>query len=168
MTRKLFNRHGKKGKTLEGITEKYVGDSNTATAYYYDYTNSQLNISSKVYDMLFKGTTMEEKCSKAYWLASPGVYADPVYYAGFGPGAVYGGYVVRGVSMFYSDGRWSANGMAVRPVVSLKSNITENQIKKSENQNQAEENWTYDNTDPLVDDGWLEGEEGKVREQTSE
>ena len=33
MTRKLFNRHGKKGKTLEGITEKYVGDSNTATAY---------------------------------------------------------------------------------------------------------------------------------------
>ena len=58
--------------------------------------------------------------------------------------------------------------LVLAPVVSLKSNITENQIKKSENQNQAEENWTYDNTDPLVDDGWLEGEEGKVREQTSE
>ena len=154
----------KKGKTLEGITEKYVGDSNTATAYYYDYTNSQLNISLKVYDMLFEGTTMEEKCSKAYWPASPGVYADPAYCALFGPGAVGGGYVIRGNDMFYSDGGWFAGGMAVRPVVSLKSNITENQIKKSENQNQAEENWTYDNTDSLVDDGWLEGEDGKVIE----
>lgn len=160
----LIDMAKKEGKTLEGITEKYVGDSNTATAYYYDYTNSQLNISSKVYDMLFKGTTMEEKCSKAYWLASPGVYAVPGNYAYFGPGAVYGGGVRRGYYVFDSGGYWYADGMAVRPVVSLKSNITENQIKKSENQNQAEENWTYDNTDSLVDDGWLEGEDGKVIE----
>ena len=97
-------------------------------------------------------------------LASPGVYANPDAYADFGPGAVFGGNVIRGSDMFYSDGSWCANGMAVRPVVSLKSNITENQIKKSENQNQAEENWTYDNTDSLVDDGWLEGEDGKVIE----
>ena len=160
----LIDMAKKEGKTLEGITEKYVGDSNTATAYYYDYTNSQLNISSKVYDMLFKGTTMEEKCSKAYWLASPGVYADPDDYAFFGPGAVDGGVVIRGLNMFVSNGGWYAGGVAVRPLVSLKSNITENQIKKSENQNQTEEDWTYNNTNSVVDDGWLEGEEGKVIE----
>ena len=50
----------KEGKTLEGITEKYVGDSKAVTSYGYDYTSSQLNISQKVYDMLFKGTTYEE------------------------------------------------------------------------------------------------------------
>ena len=164
----LIDMAKKEGKTLEGITEKYVGDSKAVTSYGYDYTSSQLNISQKVYDMLFKGTTYEENLSKCYWLASPGVNARPGSNAIFGPGAVSGGYVLRNYNMFYSNGAWYAAGMAVRPVVSLKSNITENQIKKSENQNQAEENWTYDNTDPLVDDGWLEGEEGKVREQTSE
>ena len=97
-------------------------------------------------------------------LASPGVYANPDNYANFGPGAVNGGNVNRGNNMFNSNGNWYANGMAVRPVVSLKSNITEKQKKKSENQNQAEENWTYDNTDSLVDDGGLEGEDGKVIE----
>ena len=160
----LIDMAKKEGKTLEGITEKYVGDLNTGTAYYYDYTDSKLNISSKVYNMLFKGTTMEEKCSKAYWLASHGVCAMPGGYAGFGPGAVNGGYVYRGYYMFDSYGYWYAGGMAVRPVVILKSNITENQIKKSENQNQTEENWTYDNTDSMVDDGDLTGTDGEVRE----
>ena len=76
---------------------------------------------------------------KPYWLASPGV---DVYSSGacFGPGCVGDG---AGTGYgFYSDGNWNAYRFAVRPVVSLKSDVTTAQVKKSANQGITEDAWS--------------------------
>ena len=58
-----------------------------------------------------------------YWLASRGVYANPVY-ANFGPGAVLGSGARSCYIGFYSDGRESSSlDFPVRALVSLKSEI---------------------------------------------
>ena len=59
----------------------------------------------------------------SYWLASP-VSRDNGSNAGFGPGAVLGGYVFCGYGgTFYSNGNWNANRVAVRPVMTLASKV---------------------------------------------
>ena len=96
-------------------------------------------IDETVFDMLFAGTTGSSNYAKSYWLASPGVYAlsDDAY---FGPGVGGDGLAGSGVGLFYSDGYWYAGGFAVRPVVVLKSNITVDQVKEIEDQ--EEDPWT--------------------------
>ena len=114
-----------------------IGTTVTGTAYGYPTDPSMqnqagLNIvdpNSKIYEILFKGTTEAERYAKAYWLASPGVYVNSSL-AFFGPGAVYGGGASSGYYLFDSDGYWNAFELAVRPVVSLKSDITEEEIQK--------------------------------------
>ena len=159
----------KEGKTIVGITEKKVGDTIKGTAYYYDYyTNSQFNISQKAYDMLFKGTTGEENCSKAYWLASPSITTDSYvqYSVGFvGDNVVGDPSIYTGLEMFNSFGEWNAFSLAVRPVISLKSDVTEKEIRKAENQNPTVDEWTYTITEDMAE-GAIEGEEGQVKEDT--
>ena len=78
--------------------------------------------------MIFNGTTKEDNYAKAYWLASPGEsYGSNVAY--FGPGAVRDGVAGSGFALFVSNGFWSAREFAVRPVVSLKSEVTAEDIK---------------------------------------
>ena len=50
--------------------------------------------------------------------------------------------------LFDSYGRWYAFELAVRPVVSLKSEITIEEVAKSENQTDREVSWkdVYDNS----------------------
>ena len=159
----------KEGKVIEEITEKEVGDENKTTAYSYEVED--LNINQRIYDMLFEGATKED-LSKSYWLASPGIYATNYHYSDdkdqvqFNLGAIGGNTVTKGIEMFNSKGEWYSLGLAVRPVVVLKSNITQSQIKKSKNQNPQVEEWTYVNQDSssYIDKGTLEGEEGKVKE----
>ena len=86
---------------------------------------------STIYNILFNGTTAEPY-SKSYWLASPGVYVHSV-----GGGAVFSpGYVGNGTAaaggfvLFASDGYRYANSFAVRPVVSLKSEIKGSEIER--------------------------------------
>lgn len=109
-----------------------IGTKEAGTAYYYEYENpSIVDSNSRIYDVLFKGTTQNENYAKSYWIASPGVVVGSTY-AYFGPGRVSYGYVNSGSSMFGSNGRWRACEFAVRPVVSLKSDITVNEIQKTE------------------------------------
>ena len=86
---------------------------------------------STIYNILFNGTTAEPY-SKSYWLASPGVYVDSDGgYARFSPGLVYGGHATAGGHiLFYSGGYRSADSFAVRPVVSLKSEIKGSEIER--------------------------------------
>ena len=62
--------------------------------------------------------------SNRYWLASRGVCAVSVF-AGFGPGAVIGGYVdsFADVCLFYSFGNSGDSELPLRCVVSLRSDI---------------------------------------------
>ena len=126
------------------------------SAYMIPYTESSIvDSSSVIYDVLFSGTTEEDKYAKSYWLASPGVYVDSAYgYANFGPGAVNYGGAGSGYNLFYSYGDWYAGRLAVRPVVSLKSDISDADIERDVASNPEDDIWTgYDNSDSLVASG---------------
>ena len=109
-------------------------------------------IDGTVFDMLFAGTTTSSNFEKSYWLASPGVGADSGS-AAFGPGVVYVGVAYSGgYRLFDSDGYWYAIGFAVRPVVVLKSDIKESQLKVLEGVEEPE--WgtvSYSPGQPLYD-----------------
>lgn len=124
-----------------GTGSKRVGDKVEGTAYMLPITEaSVVEQDSKLYEVLFKGTTEAERYAKAYWLASPGVYVGGSSYARFGPGVVYGGIAAAGGrGMFGSDVSSYEVWLAVRPVISLKSDITVEDIKVI---NGAEEEWT--------------------------
>lgn len=122
-----------------GTGTKRVGDVVEGSAYMLPITESSVVAQdSKLYEVLFKGTTEAEGYSKAYWLASPGVYFYGSF-AGFGPGAVHYGIACTGSGMFYSDGYFFEFWMAVRPVISLKSDITVEDVKVITG---SEEEWT--------------------------
>ena len=86
---------------------------------------------STIYNILFNGTTAEPY-SKSYWLASPGVGVDSDDgIARFSPGNVYGGGATAGgYGLFISYGGRRAFSFAVRPVVSLKSEIKGSEIER--------------------------------------
>ena len=80
----------------------------------------------RAYNMLFNNISVPKEAQ--YWLASRGVYAHSGY-ASFGPGMVgtEGGVTLAGTyDLFLSRGNEVVGWAGVRPVVSLKSNITEN------------------------------------------
>ena len=84
---------------------------------------------STIYNILFNGTTAEPY-SKSYWLASPGVHVSSDY-AGFSPGLVSNGFAAAGGDgLFDSYGGRVAGSFAVRPVVSLKSEIKGSEIER--------------------------------------
>ncbi len=119
---------------IDGIISRTPVSEDTVvegTAYMFPYASTYIN--DRVKDMLFAGTESDTGFSKSYWLASPGVY---IYSsdAGWGPGAVSGGYAGSGGNFCSSNGSGSDDGLAVRPVVSLKSNISQNQLQRIEDQ----------------------------------
>ena len=119
---------------------KINGDAYGFIYNYEAYQSLGIDIDKRTYDMLFAGTTDEDNYAKAYWLASPGVYAYSDY-ASCGPGVVFGGLAASGYrDLFVSVGYWDAYGCAVRPVVVLKSNIKVDQIHKIEDP--VEEQWS--------------------------
>ena len=143
----------------QNLTSRVVGDTVSADAYYYSYTDSNIvEQGGTIYNLLFKGTTRSENHAKSYWLASPGALSDAdTDYAGFGPGVVANGYAYCGYYFFSSYGGWHAVEVGVRPVVSLKSNITENEVKVIAGE---EQDWS---TSPdFESDGTLSGTAGQV------
>lgn len=50
-------------------------------------------------------------------------------------------YVNVSNSYFWQGGDWAAGWRGVRPIISLKSNVTIKEIKKLENQNVIEDTW---------------------------
>ena len=166
------------GRIIEVLTAKKIGDTNNPTSYSYFYSNAnidvpttiqgesnkRLSINNKVYNMLFEGTEEEEEYAKSYWLASTGIYVSDDY-ASFGLGCVSSGLVTNGgEGSFSSLGTYTNPSLSVRPVISLKSYITNSRIKKSENQNIIEEDWTVyaynlENQEYM----FMQGEEGRIK-----
>ena len=141
----------------QSLTSKVAGNTVPADAYYYSYTDSNIvEQGGTIYNLLFKGTTSSENYAKSYWLASPGAAASASN-AFFGPGFVNGGNASSGSGLFISDGYWGAVEVGVRPVVSLKSNITENEVKVIAGE---EQDWS---TSPDFEShGTLSGTAGQV------
>lgn len=96
------------------------------------------------YNLLFNN--VEYGSGACYWLASRGVNAYSSF-AGFGLGGVdtEDGVTLAasGVGMFYSGGGEYFDGLAVRPVVVLGSDVTESDIQVIEAQ--TETTWNYGN-----------------------
>lgn len=123
------------------LVAKKANDTVDGTAFMFSYEDpSVVDPSSKLYDILFKGTTSSENNAKSYWLASSGVYGDGSSYCYFGPGAVVGGYAGNGYGLFVSDGDSIERWRAVRPVVYLRSDVTVKDLTITESG--TEETWT--------------------------
>ena len=126
---------------IDGKKNATAGETVTATGYYYDITSmTGTKIGNTTLgSLLFDKTTSDGNYAKAYWLASPGVdvISSNAY---FGPGSVFD-YAGTG-DYFLSYGYWYAYRGAVRPVVSLKSDVTTAQVKKSANQGITEDDWS--------------------------
>ena len=73
--------------------------------------------------MLFKGTTNSENTAKSYWLASSGVHVTTSGVS-FGIGLVISGEVSAGRGNFAGVGGSLEKNAAIRPLVSLKSDIS--------------------------------------------
>ena len=128
---------------IDGKKNATAGEPVTATGYYYDITSmTGTKIGNTTLgSLLFDKTTDDGNYAKAYWLASPGVYVFSSYAARFGPG-VATDFASAGSGIFASDGAWIASRSAVRPVVSLKSDVTTAQVKKLANQSITEDAWS--------------------------
>ena len=123
-------------------TTQTAGETISADYYYYSW--GDLTVSDTLKTILFSGKTEDANFAKSYWLASSGVGVsfDNAY---FGPGVVDSGYVNSDYGLFYSNGKWNAYGLAVRPVVYLNSEITVEDLHVIDGQ---EDNWsTYNNSD---------------------
>ena len=105
------------------------------SAYGYLYTDTK--IKDRVKNMLFDQTDTEPY-KKSYWLASPGVSFGSST-TRWGPGGVGGGGAACGNGILCNSysGEYDVE-LAVRPVVSLKSEISENQLHKIEDQQEPE------------------------------
>ena len=134
--------------TYSSMTNKKTNDSVAGTAFFYQYSSADIvDQSSKLYDVLFKGTELvgdggpdSTVGGKAYWLASSGVYVDGSGCCIFGPGVVFGGNAGTGYDLFVSRGHSVAKWMAVRPVVYLQSGVTVDDLSVSSTG--SEEEWT--------------------------
>ena len=131
---------------IDGQSYAIAGkQTDPATIYYYQWGN--LTIDDTLKTILFSGTTRDANFAKSYWLASSGVAANSSY-AVFGPGYVDEGRVGSVFNLFNSYGGWYANGLAVRPVVYLNSEITVEDLHVIDGQ---EDNWSaYSNGDAVA------------------
>lgn len=123
------------------LVAKKANDTVDGTAFMFSYEDpSVVDPSSKLYDILFKGTTSSENNAKSYWLASSGVGIVGSSYCYFGPGAVHVGGAGTGCVLFASDGFSDELWLAVRPVVYLRSDVTVKDLTITESG--TEETWT--------------------------
>ena len=89
--------------------------------------------------MIFDGTSEENGYVKSYWLASASMGLNYDGDAKFGIADVCGDSADSGCSEFSSNGWWIAYEFAVRPVITLKSGVTLENIKTIKNV--TEEEW---------------------------
>lgn len=118
--------------------------SKTSDFYGYMANNSSLTTATdqRLYDLLFDN--VEYMSGKAYWLASRCVFARSgfAYFDVRCVGSVGDDTGVYGNYLFHSLGGERSYGFAVRPVVVLKSNVTEDSIHKIDDQ--VETDWNYE------------------------
>ncbi len=111
--------------------------SKTSDAYYYEGNNSSLKTATntRAYETIF----FKKQANKRIWLASRSVYVDSGY-ADFCVGYVLYGNANMYGRMFASYGNEGEDYNAVRPVVSLKSDVTTDTIPKIADQ--EEQDWS--------------------------
>lgn len=126
----------------QSLTAKKANDTVDETAFVFAYEDPRIiDPSSKLYEILFKGTTEGENYAKSYWLASSGVYVDDSYSrCYFGPGSVYGGGAGTSGGLFHCKGYSFTEWHAVRPVVYLRSDVTVKDLTITESG--TEQDWT--------------------------
>ena len=140
-------KEGQPQSTVEGTVNGYafaIGSEGLPP----EDSNITVNIeNARLKSMLFDNVEM--RSGNAYWLASRGVFAiSGDDYAGFGPGIV--GFGVGMTLAGIGDGTFGSGGYeddvsgiaAVRPVVSLKSEITKNEVPKIADRTEPEGGWT--------------------------
>ncbi len=109
----------------EKLTKKNANDEVQGSAYQIGKPENNETITK----MIFDDTTEEKNYVKAYWLASPGVTIDAGG-ARFGLGTVHKGVAISGeLSLLFSHSHWCTYEYAVRPIVSLRHEITLEDIK---------------------------------------
>ena len=111
--------------------------SKTSNVYYYTGNNSLLKTATntRAYETIF----FKKKTKKYNWLASRSVFVHSVC-ASFCVGHVDYGDAYMYYNVFYSDGGEREYSYAVRPVVSLKSDVTTDTIPKIADQ--EEQDWS--------------------------
>lgn len=112
--------------------------SKTSNNYYYYHDKFEAKMNQRLYEMLFN----EVNNKKYYWLASKTVDASPDD-VGFRLNSVRARGVGTGISLLVSDGTEPDvfdYGLAVRPVVVLKPDVTNNTINRIPDQ--IEEDWS--------------------------
>ena len=130
---------------LNGKTKTTVKDNVSAYVFIIGNEAGQVSVNNeRLKEMLFDNVELGK--GKAYWVAGRGACANVVNdFASFGPDAVFEDegivYAGFGYFTFLSYGDEVARGLAVRPVVSLKSEISEEQVPKIEDK--VEEEWNY-------------------------
>ena len=124
--------NGKTKTLVSGKSEGYAYTVNSKM----DENASSVTVNDRIFKMLFENTEIDfEKPTKGgrrYWLASRSVSSDSgVAFFCLGMARTNGGVSYAcGRCMFYSFGDECDYGFAVRPVVSLKSSVTNSQVQK--------------------------------------
>ena len=121
------------------LARKKSNFSKTSNEYYYTGNNSLLKTATntRAYETIF----FKKQLQKWNWLASRSVDVDSGY-AGFCVGVVGNGDAGMRNDVFRSYGGEYRSCGGVRPVVSLKSDVSTDTIPKAENQNQEEQDWS--------------------------
>ena len=123
------------GKTKTLVSGKVDGYGYTVNSKMGEGAPS-VTVNDRIFKMLFENTEFNfEKPTtggRRYWLASRSVLSGSgVAYFCLGTALTFGGVSRAGsCDVFYSYGRGYVYGFAVRPVVSLKSNVTNSQVPK--------------------------------------
>ena len=124
--------NGKTKTLVSGKSEGYAYTVNSKM----DENAPSVTVNDRIFKMLFENTEIDfEKPTKGgrrYWLASRSVSSDSgVAFFCLGMARTNGGVSYAcGRCMFYSFGDECDYGFAVRPVVSLKSSVTNSQVQK--------------------------------------
>ena len=133
--------------TTQSYTDQYASPedypgtksnfSKTSNAYFYQGNNSLLKTATntRAYETIF----FKKQTKKYNWLASRSVSVFSNC-ASFCVGVVSDGIAGVAIDVFFSDGNEYRNGFAVRPVVSLKSDVTTDTIPKIADQ--EEQDWS--------------------------
>ena len=123
------------GKPRTLVIGKSEGYGYTVNSKMYENAPS-VTVNDRIFKMLFENTELDFKNpttgGRRYWLASRSVYSDSGYaYFCLGTAYAYDGVSYAGSgNMFRSNGDEDYFGFAVRPVVSLKSSVTNSQVQK--------------------------------------
>ena len=126
-----------KKTAIENGEDKIVG-----TGYIYGVEKyKEINIgSTTIGELLFNDASFDNNNSKSYWLASKGITINKKVI--FSLGMMSYDKIITGNENFNSKGDWNVQGFCVRPIITLKSDTTIEDLHVIDCE---EEKWNYNN-----------------------